>query len=386
MQASQTETEKPLTKQITDEEVKINGAQELHHKQKKKVNNELFICAGNTSRDFGLVASNIDDIIEEEEEDYENKTLPAKSENEKIYTNTSNFEELPGEVNGKVVVILGENTKFTLEPVVLEGTEDSLVTKNVETTVDEDTGYNNVENNYEDGIKSRTGSVEIRVEEGYATRQMDEFFRQTIAQIKEELTKKLENNNADEDEDIGDFSDDEESYYDDEFYEDDDEIDDMENQKFNIDFVNNKLVSKPNRILLYQQLMSENRMSKPSSVIKPSDSKKTAAAWMVFAGCVINMVLVEGVTFNYINFFEFVEREFDVQSKLVATMPAVILLAVFLFTTPLAVILAKLYGSRKVAIVGSVVSTVALILSSFQENIVGFIITYGCLNGKLILF
>ena len=34
--------------------------------------------------------------------------------------------------------------------------------------------------------------VEIRVEEGYATRQMDEYFRQTIAAIKEELTKKLE--------------------------------------------------------------------------------------------------------------------------------------------------------------------------------------------------
>lgn len=35
--------------------------------------------------------------------------------------------------------------------------------------------------------------VEIKVEEGYATRQMDEYFRQTIAAIKEELHRKLEN-------------------------------------------------------------------------------------------------------------------------------------------------------------------------------------------------
>lgn len=38
--------------------------------------------------------------------------------------------------------------------------------------------------------------VEIKVEEGYATRQMDEYFRQTIAAIKEELTKKLETKEA----------------------------------------------------------------------------------------------------------------------------------------------------------------------------------------------
>jgi len=110
--------------------------------------------------------------------------------------------------------------------------------------------------------------------------------------------------------------------------------------------------------------------------------KETAATWMVLAGCIINMIIVEGLVFNYPNFFGFVEREWDVRSKLVASLPTVFLLAVFLLATPFAVFLAKVHGSRKLAVVGSAVSTIALVLCSFQDNIVGFAVTYGCLNGK----
>ena len=92
---------------------------------------------------------------------------------------------------------------------------------------------------------------------------MDEFFRQTIAQIKEELTKKLENNNEEnEDEDIGDFSDVEEDEYD----EDDDEFeedeDDVENQRFVEPQSESKMFSTPqsNRAGIWFTFISDSFM------------------------------------------------------------------------------------------------------------------------------
>jgi len=387
MQASHTETEKSQSKPSTNEEEELTSlTQQVQPQQQKAVaSNDQFIAAGNISRDFvsALGASNIDDIIEEEEEEEDELSVAAtKADNRVLQNQLSNVEEeeLPAEESSKVVVV-GENTKFTLEPVVLDVIEGSPVAKKEEAITEQVNDDVAEGSNHEDTDNSATGSNEIRVEEGYATRQMDEFFRQTIAQIKEELTKKLENNNPDEDEDIGDFSDEEESEDDDEYDEDEDE-DDVENQRLNIDACNSsKAASKPNRMVLYQQLLSANRSSKPSAKMS-CGLKETAATWMVLAGCIINMIIVEGLTFNYPNFFGFVEREWDVRSKLVASLPTVFLLAVFLLGTPFAVFLAKVHGSRKVAVVGSAVSTVALVLCSFQDNIVGFAVTYGCLNGK----
>lgn len=105
-----------------------------------------------------LVAPNIENIIEEEEEE----------------------EELE---NHSPVGYTGH--KFILETVVLD--HQSELSSKKEST----------DNNNEQQAADNTSEevVEIKVEEGYATRQMDEYFRQTIAAIKEELTKKLENKN-----------------------------------------------------------------------------------------------------------------------------------------------------------------------------------------------
>lgn len=95
---------------------------------------------------------------------------------------------------------------------------------------------------------------------------MDEFFRQTIAQIKEELTKKLENNTED-DEDIGDFSDEgAESDYDDE-YEDEYDEDGLESQRFSETYIKtNQRSFRANRDILYQQLLSPQKIKSKSEV------------------------------------------------------------------------------------------------------------------------
>lgn len=224
---------------------------------------------------------------------------------------------------------------------------------------------------------------------------MDEFFRQTIAQIKEELTKKLENNN-DEDEDIGDFSDegDDDDYDED---EDDDEFDedDIENQRF-VDGNGEPAVQaraagqqsfRANRNQIYQQLLAP-PLAKSAKAAVPW--RQTATKWLVLFGCVLNMSIVEGLCYNYLNIMALVRVHFVGADKtrhvapdpLVAVLPTAFLVALFLLLTPISVFMTKTQGCRTVAVFGSVLSAMAILVCSFQENIYGFILTYGIITGK----
>ena len=98
---------------------------------------------------------------------------------------------------------------------------------------------------------------------------------------------------------------------------------------------------------------------------------------------IVNMVIIEGLSFNYPNLLELVRSEYDVSSRLMASLPTAFLIGFFLLATPLGVFFAKLFGSRRVAVVGSIISAGSMIACSFQDNIYWFIFTYGCLNGKL---
>lgn len=390
---------------VKSHEVKIEEETINQSVPKTALTQDQFVGAGNAGRDFvsGLAASNIDDIIEEEEEEeedeakeFENVTncdrKKASDENKDCDKLSVLMEEKEEESleQPTVIEVYGENTKFILEPVVLESEADNKSdlesVKNEENVQNDEEKVDSKESKDEDQedeagktIKEESDSNEIRVEEGYATRQMDEFFRQTIAQIKEELTKKLENNNPDEDEDIGDFSDeDADSDYDD---EDDDEFDedDIENQRFNENEAKSYLQSyRAKRNALYQQLLAPKKQKSASG--KHQLSQKVSS-WLALLGCIINMIIVEGMCFNYLNLFNLVQEEYGISSKLIASLPTSFLVGSFLLVSPLALFMAKNYGSKNVAFIGAIVSSVSLLVSSFQENIIEFTITYGVVTG-----
>lgn len=408
-----------------------------------------FVAAGSAGRDLltTLVASNIEDIIEEEEEEEEEKekkeqrekrnqgdqcqpkisgdsesdNLVAKlkkqlsiveeseEEEEEEKEDKKEKEEAGDEESGQmsVVEVMGESKLFTLEPVVLEEeeaeeeaqTEQAAAKKGpTNEAQEEDDKGSNDEASEQGQDTSATGSNEIRVEEGYATRQMDEFFRQTIAQIKEELTKKLENNNE-EDEDIGDFSDEDEDDYDEDDDDDEFDEDDIENQRFVLQQQEQEgqrpsgLQSyRANRNKLYQQLLAPS-----TSVAKEAVSWKQASAkWLVLFGAILNMSIVEGLCYNYLNLLASVRDTFvadlntndDEETRrrvapgpLLAILPTALLVGLFLLLAPLSVFMAKTQGSRIVAVFGSVVSAISLLVCSFQDDIYGFMLTYGVLTG-----
>jgi hypothetical protein len=125
-----------------------------------------------------ICPSTIGQIIEEEEDSEEQtdeRVNPKSSHvpNVNISTTVSKISNIAT----PTTVTTHETTKFVLEPVVL---------------VDNNTSATSQATNPVAADPETVEVAEIRVEEGYATRQMDEYFRQTIAAIKEELTKKLE--------------------------------------------------------------------------------------------------------------------------------------------------------------------------------------------------
>lgn len=230
---------------------------------------------------------------------------------------------------------------------------------------------------------------------------MDEFFRQTIAQIKEELTKKLENNNE-EDEDIGDFSDEEDE---DDFDEDEDEDefdeDDIENQRFVSGAAGEGELAaaaeartaaqhsfRNNRNHIYQQLLAPPPKTVAAESAVPGAWRQAATKWLVLFGCVLNMSIVEGLCYNYVNIQSLVSAKFaNAKSSgwpepLMAVLPTAFLAGLFLLMTPLSVFMAKTQGSRTASVFGSVLSAMSLLVCSFQENIYGFILTYGIITGK----
>lgn len=267
-----------------------------------------------------LQMPNVENIVEEEEEQEENVVDREPNAIEKI-----------------------NKPKFILETVVLNDTKSEV-------------------NNEQVAPPSEDGEVqEIKVEEGYATRQMDEFFRQTIAAIKEEL--KLENkvdksqhHNTDYDLDI----------------EDSTEMDSANQSQFDT-----TLNRCNNRTFLFQNLLSLTNK-------KPSKRDKINS-WLVLLGCFVNQFLIEGLCFNYINIMKLISDKFDTRSKLISSMPGVLMISFLLFTSPIALFFSKRCGLRPTSLVGASLSAISLLSSSlFLDNYVFFNLFYGIFTGNFI--
>lgn len=209
---------------------------------------------------------------------------------------------------------------------------------------------------------SEEGEVqEIKIEEGYATRQMDEYFRQTIAAIKEELklenkTEKNHHTNNDYEMDVEDSS----------------EIDLTNKNQFDTTF--NRCT---NRTVLFQNLMY--------FANKKSNKQDKITSWLVLLGCFVNQFLIEGICFNYFNVMSLVSKKFKTQSKLIASMPGVLLISFLLFTSPIALFFTKRCGLRLTSLIGASLSAISLLNSSiFLDNFVLFNLFYGIFTGKFI--
>lgn len=289
-------------------------------KDKSKHSKDALMVSG-VNRE-ALQTPNVDIIAEEEEDLEENVT------GEKLDT-----DERPRE----------PRHKFILETVVLQ-----------EATP--------IANSEQKATASEDGEVqEIKVEEGYATRQMDEYFRQTIAAIKEELkleskTDKNHHTNIDYEMEVEDCS----------------EIDLTNRSQF--DTTLNRCT---NRTVLFQNLLYFTK--------KKSNRQDKITSWLVLLGCFVNQFLIEGICFNYVNVMDLVSEKFKTRSKLIASMPGVLMISFFLFTSPIALFFTKRCGLRLTSLVGACLSAISLLNSSiFLDNFVLFNLFYGIFTGKFI--
>jgi MFS family permease len=346
-----------------------------------------------------LVSPSIDQIIEEDEEEEEEKEVEvdlksvataiqeessnSNNEEPKIVTTISKISNIAT----PTTITTHETTKFVLEPVILPENNNAPI------STMQDPILTNPTNNSDDAIEA----TEIRVEEGYATRQMDEYFRQTIAAIKEELTKKLENKNDTNQTNHNQDKEESYSYYDTTSSDyDQDDVDDRydhdDNDETNlndtnitentmdqtVELGNQDLLhhgyTKFNRNLLYQHLLMFNK--------RKSTKLDSLNTWLVIIGCILNHFIIDGVCYNYANLFDLIQTEFKQSSKLVASMPFTFLIGFYLLIAPISLYLTKMYGSRRIALIGTFISSLSLLICSFiKESIVGFIIFYGVFTG-----
>lgn len=290
-----------------------------------------------------------------------------------------------------------------------QSTENSNIGNNNSSNPNNNSGSgknNSTEGNNEKGGRASIPSageeeqVEIKVEEGYATRQMDEYFRQTIAAIKEELTKKLETKEAPETDHHHHrhhlphgkrrdrFDSDSDTDEDDEDEGGDDDDDELASgraveEKSGADVQSKEdyycancleKLAKPrnNRAYIYQSLIGKEKTAEKDKV----------TPCLVLVGCMLNQFIIEGLCFNYANLFDFIQKELRFSSKLIATMPGALLLTFFLLLAPIAVFMSKQFGTRRTAIIGTFISTLSLLICSFFSNIVVFVVFYGVLTGK----
>lgn len=387
-----------------------------------------------------IATPHIDNIIEEEEEEEEKETCLDENVNNKTNLNESapNHQKQTHTEFSKFTLepvhldiespqpakpsITDTPTKFNIEkidtsdsstPILIETNKSTPSTSakhslaNLQGNVSPIAPHNKAPKSKPEDVEN-VEVVEIRVEEGYATRQMDEYFRQTIAAIKEELTKKLENKNeknggnkhrnaesgVNTDSDDNEFDD-----YDNETFDNDEAneysydhdrhsnecnecmgcCDNFHDKNNNSNHANSSHSQHHRHIcnrrnLLYHHLMI-------SSSKKRSKTDK-ANAWLALLGCFLNQFIIEGLCYNYANLFDIVQKEFKTTSKLVSSMPATFLLGFYLLLAPISLFLAKKFGTRRIALIGSFISTVSLLISSLlNDSIIVFSIFYGILNG-----
>ena len=359
-----------------------------------------FVTTVNRDTGASSTAANIDKIIEEEDED-EDEEEEEDNNNYIIKSPIISPKKSHDDQKPTIIEIQGETTKFTLESVVLELDDKPKISQDLVSESDKYSFQSVNEFNSQQENNDVVEVAEIKVEEGYATRQMDQYFRETIAKIKEELTKKLDKNDnlehvkhkhhghhghSHDPDDIGEFSgedfesDDED--FDSEYDQDDDLPTDLECncQNCNEKNLNSKQQQSTNckhlnnRNLLHQYFLNTKN--------KKPQKNELIASYLVVIGCIINQFIIDGLCFNYANLFEIVQKNFKNSSRLVSSMPAMGLIVFYLLFAPFSVFLTKRFGARSVSISGTLISTLSLFICSFTYEIIGFTIFYGVFTGE----
>jgi hypothetical protein len=134
-------------------------------------------------------------------------------------------------------------------------------------------------------------------------------------------------------------------------------------------------VRRMNRSQLYNYLLM-------STHVKPSRAD-VIASWLVVIGCFLNQFIIDGLCFNYVNLLYALEKNYTAaaSSKMLSLMPGAFLIGFYLLVAPLAVFLTKRFGTRRIAVIGSLISTLSLLVSSFLTDIVTFTLFYGIFTG-----
>jgi len=309
----------------------------------------------------------------------------------------------------------------------------------------------------EDEKEDLIDTSQLVVEEGYATKKMDEYFRQTIDEIKRELSKKVESHD--------DF----------EINESDnnDLINDSptstamlatvtacvninsNNHQSNIAIIpnspnnnnnninnNNNNNNKENEITsndghhnfktslncvdcflnghcVLHNPHHNNSTHSPTThdgTINKNIRFGNLINWFLIIGSIINHVLIDGFCYNYSNLFLYIEKAYNVQndefnvnenenediygslngslsnnktnySKLLFTLPGSLLISIYLLFIPISLYISKRFGIRPVALVGSLISTLSILATSFLKmNFVLFILFYSLINGAYYSF
>lgn len=79
--------------------------------------------------------------------------------------------------------------------------------------------------------------------------------------------------------------------------------------------------------------------------------------------------------------YSFIQKEFADSSRLIACLPGTLLIGFYLLIAPVSLFLTKQYGTRRIALIGSFISTLSLLISYFLTNLIAFTLFYGVLTG-----
>ncbi|XP_033228511.1 monocarboxylate transporter 10-like isoform X2 [Belonocnema kinseyi] len=102
--------------------------------------------------------------------------------------------------------------------------------------------------------------------------------------------------------------------------------------------------------------------------------------WMIVAASFMCNLVVDGIIFSFGVFLEAISQQLEVSNAKVALVGS-LQSGFYLMAGPFVSALANRYGFRPVAILGSVISCIAFVLSSFSFSVEYLYFTYGILGG-----
>ncbi|TPP65571.1 Solute carrier family 16 member 1 [Fasciola gigantica] len=102
--------------------------------------------------------------------------------------------------------------------------------------------------------------------------------------------------------------------------------------------------------------------------------------WFIVLGSFICMVLVDGVCFSYGIFLSELEATFGA-TKMQMTLAGSLLTGCYFMVGPFVGGLMNRFGSRKLVVIGTLLSSTSILVSSFAQNVNMFIVVFGVIGG-----